>query len=267
MQTQMMLLVLLCDFNRINKVKGSVVLKSVPPTAADGELLTLVCSKSTPDHSHRDVSWYRDGAKVFVTKRSSAIYNIDSSVRNSYRSGRINVHCDALQHNVTIRINSTIDNGTTWCCRDATTSNTVMINVESKTSWTTTTRTTVMSSLATTDTTSIQTDKPDCDELRDVLYLVATGVGGVVFGSIVCVAIFITWFKKCRKRDANLYDSTYPREDMGHLYCPVQAGTEAPNYVNTEAANVTSDVAADAGDTHYYSFVGTKGASRDPLLN
>lgn len=66
---------------------------------------------------------------------------------------------------------------------------------------------------------------------------------------------------------ANTYDSISAREDMEHLYSPVQGGVEAPNYANTPVSNAVNDVtvAADTGDEQYYSFVGITDAERNPI--
>ncbi|XP_071118460.1 uncharacterized protein [Haliotis cracherodii] len=267
MRIQMTLL-MLCVLWRIYKVKGHTVLTTSTPTAFDGELYTLICRKFPMDL--RDVSWFRDGTRVFVTQGSSTIYNIDSSVKNSFRSGRINVYCHALQHNVTIRINSSIDNGTTWWCKGLTTSNKLMIYIEGKPLGATTTRATDVSSFTTPDTISTTTKCPPRDTSREIIYLVAASVGGTVAGSVLTVVILITCFKHCRTRGvntANTYDSISAREDMEHLYSPVQGGVEAPNYANTPVSNAVNDVpvAADTGDEQYYSFVGITDAERNHI--
>ncbi|XP_046560505.1 uncharacterized protein LOC124269520 isoform X2 [Haliotis rubra] len=96
---------------------GSLVLTSSPMTARDGEIFTLICSSNTT--SGQDRLWNRDHTLVLTTTQgffSPSVSNPDAF--NTYLSGRVNVSCNATQHNVTLRINSTIDNGSRWQCMD-----------------------------------------------------------------------------------------------------------------------------------------------------
>ncbi|XP_048254192.1 uncharacterized protein LOC124121873 isoform X1 [Haliotis rufescens] len=110
---------------------GSVVLTRSPLTASDGELFTLICSSNTS--SGRDRQWYRNDLFVFITTQGSSCPSISKDyVFQPYLAGRVNVSCDVLQHNVTLRIKSDRDNGTRWKCLDNTksqTSHTVTIHV------------------------------------------------------------------------------------------------------------------------------------------
>ncbi|XP_067679827.1 uncharacterized protein [Haliotis asinina] len=118
---------LLCDLfvymliRQFIHTEGSLVLTSVPAAAAttDSDVITLICSSSW---GRANRYWYRDEDVIFRTTESlptlskAAISN--PYVYNKYLSGRISVSCGVLQHNVTLRINATIDRGTEWWCKD-----------------------------------------------------------------------------------------------------------------------------------------------------
>ncbi|XP_046577368.1 chitinase 3-like isoform X2 [Haliotis rubra] len=110
---------------------GSLVLTSSPMTATDGELFTLICSRNTT--GGQDRQWKRDGTFVLITTQGSSSPSVaNPDIFNRYLSGRVNVSCDATQHNVTLRINSAVDNGSRWQCVDnvaSQTSNTMAIYV------------------------------------------------------------------------------------------------------------------------------------------
>ncbi|XP_046560570.1 uncharacterized protein LOC124269573 isoform X3 [Haliotis rubra] len=110
---------------------GSLVLTSSPMTVTDEELFTLICSRNTT--RGQDRQWKRDDTVVFYTTQGSTSPTVaNPDIFNRYLSGRVNVSCDATQHNVTLRINSAVDNGSRWQCVDnvaSQTSNTMTIYV------------------------------------------------------------------------------------------------------------------------------------------
>ncbi|XP_067679750.1 serine-rich adhesin for platelets-like isoform X2 [Haliotis asinina] len=110
---------------------GSLVLTSSPMTATDGEVFTLTCSSNIS--GGQDRQWSRNGTLLFTTSQGPQSISVaNNDVFNRYLSGRVSVSGDATQHNVTLRINSTIDNGSRWqCVANAITqwSNTLTINV------------------------------------------------------------------------------------------------------------------------------------------
>ncbi|XP_046560614.1 uncharacterized protein LOC124269610 isoform X3 [Haliotis rubra] len=124
-----LLLFLLLGGRSHQAVSGSLVLTSSPMTVTDGELFTLICSSNTTTGQARQ--WNRDGTLVFYTTQgSTSPSGGNPDVFNRYLSGRVNVSCDATQHNVTLRINSAVDNGSRWQCVDTVhtqTSNTMAI--------------------------------------------------------------------------------------------------------------------------------------------
>ncbi|XP_071094763.1 uncharacterized protein [Haliotis cracherodii] len=148
---------------------GSVVLASFPLTATDGELFTLICRNITT--GKQDIEWERDGEIVFTTTPPYArpsVFNHNLFCR--YLSKRVNASCDSTHHNVTLRINSTVDNGSMWQCVDKVhshKSNNMKINVtqlqttfaatSTRSTSFPTTRTIEISSSGTTDVTQLQT--------------------------------------------------------------------------------------------------------------
>ncbi|XP_046579685.1 uncharacterized protein LOC124287222 isoform X2 [Haliotis rubra] len=255
---------------------GSLVLTSSPMTATDGELFTLICSSNTT--GGQDRQWNRDGVSpVFTTKQSSTSPSVGNSyIFDRYLSGRVNVSCNATQHNVTLRINSAVDNGSRWQCVDhfdSQTSNTMAIYVTvhqsthsasvSTVSTTTTTSSSSASTVSPGDTSmSISTPPvtttqqcPACVTSPSGVYVAAGTVGGAVFGSVVTVVVVALWtHNKNKTKDAqatNVYASTSAYDDVDHQYAmaPRQyvntvEGAETPHYVNADR---------DTGDTAYYN--------------
>ncbi|XP_067679764.1 uncharacterized protein [Haliotis asinina] len=143
---------------------GSLVLTSSPVIATDGEVFTLICSSNTT--GGQDRYWRRDNILLFTTSQgfsSPSVSNPD--VFNGYLLGRVNVSCHATQHNVTLRINSTIDNGSWWQCVGNLTgqrSNTLTINVTAHQT-TVTTKTTAALVTTATDTDIASTGSTDAN--------------------------------------------------------------------------------------------------------
>ncbi|XP_067679726.1 uncharacterized protein [Haliotis asinina] len=150
-----LLFVFLCGcFNQA----GSLVLTSSHVTATDREMFTLICISNA--NGGQDRQWSRDGTlPVFTTTQGSpSLVIVNPDVYNRYLSGRVNVICDTIQHNVTLRINSTIDNGSAWQCVDNQISQrsnnvTIYVTVDQATVPTTTYATSVTTT-TTTDVTS-----------------------------------------------------------------------------------------------------------------
>ncbi|XP_046577372.1 uncharacterized protein LOC124285219 [Haliotis rubra] len=245
-------------------------------TVTDGELFTLICSSNTT--GGQDRLWNIDDTLVFSTTQGSFSPGLSNpDVFNLYLSGRVNVSCDATQHNVTLRINSALDNGSRWQCVgnvDSQTSNTMVIYVtvpqsthSASVSTVSTTTTTASSSSALTvppgDTSmSISTPPvtttqqcPACVTSPSGVYVAAGTVGGAVFGSVVTVVVVALWtHNKNKTKDAqatNVYASTSAYEDVDHQYAmaPTQyvntvEGAETPHYVNTDR---------NTGDAAYYN--------------
>ncbi|XP_046579759.1 uncharacterized protein LOC124287303 [Haliotis rubra] len=245
-----------------------------PMTATDGELFTLICSSNTTGEnidSGRD-----DTVVIYTTQGSTSISVSNPDVFSRYLSGRVNVSCDVTQHNVTLRINSAVDNGSRWQCEDiviSQTSNTLAIYVTvhqsthsasvSTVSTTTTTSSSSASTVSPGDTSmSISTPPvtttqqcPACVTSPCGVYVAAGTVGGAVFGSVVTVVVVALWtHNKNKTKDAqatNVYASTSAYDDVDHQYAmaPRQyvntmEGAETPHYVNADR---------DKGDTDYYN--------------
>ncbi|XP_048254216.1 uncharacterized protein LOC124121869 isoform X1 [Haliotis rufescens] len=115
----LLIIILLCTFTAHCK-GGSLHLFSSPPTATDGGLFTLVCTNRSRGIS--GMKWYLDDNEAFTTnaegaKETCSLGKPSSSPIKSM-TDRVTVSCDNLQHNVTLTINSKIDNGSVWYCED-----------------------------------------------------------------------------------------------------------------------------------------------------
>ncbi|XP_046374840.2 uncharacterized protein LOC124147988 [Haliotis rufescens] len=101
------------------KLEGSLVLTSSPPTATDGQAITLICSSSWGEVNRY---WFRDDNVIFRTTQSLSTFSkaaiSNPYIYSKYLSGRVSVSCNVLQHNVTLMINATIDRGSVWWCKD-----------------------------------------------------------------------------------------------------------------------------------------------------
>ncbi len=109
---------------------GSLRLTSFPATATEGSLFTLVCTSSRTTVPQR--TWSRETVDVLATQYSNTSCDtvvLNSGVFDTYLGERVEPPtCDMLRHNVTLRINSSIDDGTEWWCKDTNgTSNTLTI--------------------------------------------------------------------------------------------------------------------------------------------
>ncbi|XP_046560586.1 uncharacterized protein LOC124269573 isoform X5 [Haliotis rubra] len=177
---------------------GSLVLTSSPMTVTDEELFTLICSRNTT--RGQDRQWKRDDTVVFYTTQGSTSPTVaNPDIFNRYLSGRVNVSCDATQHNVTLRINSAVDNGSRWQCVD---------NVASQTSNTMTIYVTVPQSTVTaTPTHSASVTTPRATDItgstagESNTIAIAAGAAG---GGVAVIAVVIVAAICIRKRRRSL---------------------------------------------------------------
>lgn len=66
---------------------------------------------STKDIGAQLVVWFKDGDITFRTTNNASTDNTITFLPEG-----IGVHCDAFQHNITFKMNSTIYNGSVWTC-------------------------------------------------------------------------------------------------------------------------------------------------------
>ncbi|XP_071094823.1 uncharacterized protein [Haliotis cracherodii] len=281
-----LIIILLCNVTALCK-GGSLHLFSSPPTATDGGLFTLVCTNRSRGIS--GMKWYLNDNQAFTTKAEGAketcSLGIPSSSPIKYKD-RFTVSCNDLQHNVTLTINSTIDNGSVWYCEDNTVtgtrqvtrlkSNKFIINVTTSI-WTygsSTSSTTFGPSDLDNSSTDTQNNAPN------VVYIaVGAAMGGVVVSCVITA--IVVWMRRNSSTEdnataPNIYTSPSHYEDMEHEYGKAErqyvntvevSGSGSPDSVNTEdqagnAAyyNTTGqhqhlDEHANTGDTTYYNTV------------
>ncbi|XP_046546773.1 uncharacterized serine-rich protein C215.13-like [Haliotis rubra] len=110
----------------------SIELTSVPSVATDGEPLILTCNNTEEEH---DNNWFRNGDPIFVTIPScSSLSNasiLNKELFNEYLSGRVSVSCHGNQHNVTLMVDSDIDDESVWWCEVEERSNNITIRMNS----------------------------------------------------------------------------------------------------------------------------------------
>ncbi|XP_048254362.1 uncharacterized protein LOC124122802 [Haliotis rufescens] len=209
---------------------GSVVLASFPLTATDGELFTLICRNITT--GKQDIEWERDGEIVFTTAQG---YARPSAFNKNLSSKRVNASCDSTHHNVTLRINSTLDNGSMWQCTDkvhSQKSNNMTINVtqlqttlastSTRSTSFPTTGTIEISSSGTTDVTQLQTTfaatstRSTSFPTTGTIEISSSGTtgqdntigiaAGAVGGGVAVIAVVITVAVCIRKRRRSVED-------------------------------------------------------------
>ncbi|XP_048254337.1 location of vulva defective 1-like isoform X1 [Haliotis rufescens] len=126
-----LLFVLCCGV--VGFVNGSLQLTTFPSKATEGNAYTLMFS-STNNISASKITWYWRNVSVVETTFNDTcdVVVVQNAYFDTYLSKRVSISCGVLQHNLTLRINSTVDNGTLWYCnvpRTGETSQTVTIAV------------------------------------------------------------------------------------------------------------------------------------------
>ncbi|XP_046545817.1 uncharacterized protein LOC124255912 isoform X3 [Haliotis rubra] len=96
-------------------------LTSYPQSAVDGAGFTLSCT-TTQSGGFINVIWYRNNVEMFSTSSdadvSTSILNpATTSIDSRAVAGRVTVSSSLQQHNVILRINSTLDQGSVWKCQ------------------------------------------------------------------------------------------------------------------------------------------------------
>ncbi|XP_048237155.1 uncharacterized protein LOC125372138 [Haliotis rufescens] len=269
-------------------VFGSLVLTSSPDTATDGELFTMTCTSSQSGGR----AWSRDKLyPVLYTQQGNSKVILVSPRLTRDLLGRVTASgsSDGTQNNVTLKINSRIDNGTAWMCRDeihGETSNTLTIVavvappttmvltslrstqstptgisvsdavVKSRLSPTTTT---VI--LFTTTTPLFGTEKETSTAASPsppTTVIVAAVATGVVIIVIVVVVVFI-WrnrWNRARKdyHDSSIYTIPSVYEDMVSQYCDLRThyGNTQGEITHSSFVNTHEETAASCNvNTHY----------------
>ncbi|XP_048254188.1 uncharacterized protein LOC124125593 isoform X2 [Haliotis rufescens] len=271
----------------VSEGSNSLQLTSSQATASSGHPYTLMCSSS--GSAGRDIQWHWRSDLIFRTRYvSDTDCQVDVSNNDLYRrlSGRVTVTCSLNQYNVTLRILTSMDNGSVWWCVDgqrSQESNRWTIHVVNLTTVSSTT--TISATSATTATTtnfdiSTSTSLQGVDAPNVVYIAVGAAVGGIVVGCAITIIVVIMWMirrKTSTEDDAsapNIYTTPSHYEDMDHQYGKVEMqyvntvegiGSGSPDCVNTEdqagnAAyyNTTGqhqhiDEDADTGNTTYYN--------------
>ncbi|XP_071095209.1 uncharacterized protein [Haliotis cracherodii] len=127
-----LLFVLCCGV--VGFVNGSLQLTTFPAQATEGNAYTLTCSSNNNVSASKIIWYWRTVAVVETTYLNDTCDVVvpQNEYFETYFSKRVSISCGVLQHNVTLRINSTVDNGTLWYCKDPSTdetSHTVTIDV------------------------------------------------------------------------------------------------------------------------------------------
>ncbi|XP_046548385.1 uncharacterized protein LOC124258335 [Haliotis rubra] len=101
---------------------ATIHLTSYPQAAVDGAEVTLSCT-TTQSGGLISVSWYRNDVEIFKTSSDADVSTSmqkPNTTLSEYRAvaGRVTVNSSLQQHNVTLRINSTLDQGSVWKCKN-----------------------------------------------------------------------------------------------------------------------------------------------------
>ncbi|XP_046335078.1 uncharacterized protein LOC124117307 [Haliotis rufescens] len=121
MKTSLIVMTLFAGVHPCVGTTAPLHLTSYPESATDGADFTLSC---TPAQGRAliSVKWYRNNVNIFDTSSdadvSAEILNPNtSSPEYQSGSGRISVSSSLQQHNVTLRTNSTLDQGSVLGCK------------------------------------------------------------------------------------------------------------------------------------------------------
>ncbi|XP_067679789.1 uncharacterized protein [Haliotis asinina] len=225
------------------KQASSLVLTSSPKTATEGEHFTLICSSNTT--GGQDRQWSRNGTSpLLITTQGSTSYTVSNpDIFNGYLSGRINVSCDATQHNVTLRVNSTVDNGSVWQCVDyggtsKRSSNrlTICVTVDQTTVNTTTCATSVPPTRTTDSTGPIGQ--------FDIIAIAAGAAGGGVAVIAVVIVAAVCIRKKRRCVEDTVKDESRPERNpsrSAEMLIESRVTGEDENDVYTEVKKVKTN--------------------------
>ncbi|XP_046545822.1 uncharacterized protein LOC124255913 isoform X3 [Haliotis rubra] len=192
-----------------------VCLTRYPQFATEGVEFTLSCT-STHSGGLISVRWYRNNVEMFHTSSdadvSTSIFNPATTPSESRAvAGRVTVSSSIQQHNVTLRINSTLDQGSVWKCQAGSrSSNNVTVEItdntevhsvpnSKSTSWSTTLAAGVghAGTTTTVPTTPDQTESPK--HSGEIIYAVAGSVGGVVAVVVIVIVVFLCTLSKRRE--------------------------------------------------------------------
>ncbi|XP_048254197.1 uncharacterized protein LOC125381522 [Haliotis rufescens] len=285
MDVPLTLVLMACVFTTYIKGSNSLQLTSSPATASPHQPYTLMCSSSGNDGRTR--AWYWRNDLLLRTRYvSDTNCQVEKSNDYNYRhlSGRINVSCSHNQHNVTLRILTSIDNGSVWWCVDtarsqesnrltihvvnlttaSSTATKAAITATTGTSATTTTTATTGTSATTakfdiSSSTSLQEgvstadhgadEKPTSgDDAPNVVYIaVGAAVGGVVVGCVISAIVFIMWM---RRRNTSTEDDA-----------------SAPNIYTSPAHYEDMEHQYDKVDRQYVNTVKVSGAGSPDSVN
>ncbi|XP_048258056.1 uncharacterized protein LOC124113532 [Haliotis rufescens] len=104
------------------EVKESIRGPSLPALSqtSGGQTVTLTCAGEPGSGGYISIAWYRNGVEIFktISDDPTVIHSpVNTSSECQSVSGRISVSSSIQQHKVTLRINSTLDQGSVWTCR------------------------------------------------------------------------------------------------------------------------------------------------------
>ncbi|XP_071095882.1 uncharacterized protein [Haliotis cracherodii] len=246
------LFLMACGLMTYIKGSNSLQLTSSPATASPDQPYTLMCSSS--GGGGRTRAWYWRNDIIFRSRYvSDTQCAVDVSNNYTYRdlSGRINVTCSHNQYNVTLRILTSIDNGSVWWCRDtersqesnrwtirvvnlmtmtsttttvaATATAEVTTTTTATTSTTTTTATTTMPVISAANATTTAAAKSDISSSKSPqgggsqVANIAAGVGGGV-AVVIVVVVSVLCIRRRRGRPVNIGSAHEHRHEASHTY-------------------------------------------------
>ncbi|XP_046545818.1 uncharacterized protein LOC124255912 isoform X4 [Haliotis rubra] len=176
---------------------ATIRLTSYPQSAVDGAEFTLSCT-STQSGGLITVIWHRNNVEIFQTNSdadvSTSILNTTTTSNESRAvTERVTVSSSLKQHNVILRINSTLDQGSVWKCRSGIRySNNVTVDITNKTEGFSTTVPTTPAPIK-----------------REITYAVTGSVGGVV---VVVVIITVVLLCTLYRRRENAKEEKHGKE-------------------------------------------------------
>ncbi|XP_071094587.1 uncharacterized protein [Haliotis cracherodii] len=200
-----------------NYTIGEFKLTSLPLTATDGEIITMICSFS--NESEVTIGWLQNNKpKVVIQKTPNCMKR--SLAYGQDIINRVNVSCSTKANSMTFRFNSTTDQGAAWQCgkqvsdidiqprsNNYTIDNQTSSPVMSTQTLSTTTRYTETKS----DPNTVAPKKAFTDEH---LYIVVGAVGGAVLLTVVVAGVVCIRRRRKAAMEDDLYEGSRDVQPM-----------------------------------------------------
>ncbi|XP_046545821.1 uncharacterized protein LOC124255913 isoform X2 [Haliotis rubra] len=217
-----------------DNTEASISVKATRNPVKDGQILTLIC-ESTSDI--KETVWSRNSVNIFKTiiPTSMLVYDTSSPQYQSV-AGRVTVNSTLTQHNVSLRINSTLDQGSVWRCHtgDGLSNNVTLDVIEHMRGDAVTTIATINS--------------PSTSEDGSILPLIAaiasiSVVIVIVVASFICVLLVRKYKKDVAESNSQMYSTMSRDPDTDNNYSELGPGLTSKRLPASQPVTTDESVA------------------------